>query len=155
PVGLGENFSAFMNLADSDELLISHRIWTEATHIDTQLSMLTEHMENVFQKYLRNEFESIEDYNESAGEVAEPYRVLVVANFPVGFSDRAAQRLVSIATSGAKCGVHTLISFDTQQRVPHGFDISLLEADMNVLEWNGEAFHNAKLGVKPLLRLAE
>lgn len=156
PVGLGENFSSFMNLADFDEMLISHRIWTESTHIDTQLSMLTEHMENVFQKYLRNEFESIEQYNESAGEVAEPYRVLVVANFPVGFSDRAAQRLISIATSGPRCGVHTLISYDTQQRVPHGFDISLLEADMNVLEWKEDGFHNVAFGSKPPpLRIAE
>ena len=35
-------------------------------------------MENVIQKYLRNQFQSIEDYNAQAGEVAEPYRVLVV-----------------------------------------------------------------------------
>ena len=74
---------------------------------------MTEHMENVFQKYLRNEFELIEEYNTHAGEVAEPYRILIVANFPVGFSERAAQRLVSVMTSGARCGVHMLISVDT------------------------------------------
>src|SRR5262249_12691200 len=129
PVGLGENFAAFMHLADYDELLISHRIWTEAAHIDEQLANLTEHMENVFQKYLRNEFESIEEYNRHAGEVAEPYRVLVVANFPAGFSDRAAQRLVSIAASGARCGVHTLLSIDMRQPRPHGFDLAHLEEE--------------------------
>ena len=51
-------------------------------------------MENVIQKYLRNEFETIEEYNVQAGEVAEPFRVLVVANFPVNFSEAAARRLV-------------------------------------------------------------
>ena len=93
-VGLGENFAAFMHLADYDDLLISSRIWTEQPHIEQQLANLTEHMENVFQKYLRHEFESIEEYNRHAGEVAEPYRVLVVANFPAGFSKRSAQRLL-------------------------------------------------------------
>ncbi|HLJ11549.1 MAG TPA: hypothetical protein VKU82_10180 [Planctomycetaceae bacterium] len=65
-VGLGENFAAFMHLADSDELLISNRIWTEAAHIEQQLANLTEHMESVFQKYLRSDFETIEEYNEPA-----------------------------------------------------------------------------------------
>ena len=82
PTGLGQNFSAFMHLADYDERLVGHRIWTEAAHINQRLADLTEHMENVIQKYLRNQFESIQQYNETAGEVAEPFRVLVVANFP-------------------------------------------------------------------------
>ena len=33
PVGLGQNFSAFMHLADYDERLVNSRIWTEAAHI--------------------------------------------------------------------------------------------------------------------------
>ena len=60
PVGLGENFSAFMHLADFDERLVSNRIWTESSHIDRQLLDLTEHMENVIQVYLRNEFDTIQ-----------------------------------------------------------------------------------------------
>ena len=114
PVGLGENFAAFMHLADYDERLVTSRIWTEPAHIEQRLADLTEHMENVIQKYLRNEFASIEEYNAQAGEVAEPFRVLVVANFPANFTDEAARRLVSIAASGARCGVYTLISADTQ-----------------------------------------
>ena len=58
-------------------------------------------METVIQKYLRNQYKTIEEYNAQAGEVAEPYRVLVVANFPANFTPEAAERLVSIASSGA------------------------------------------------------
>ena len=47
-------------------------------------------METVTQKYLRNEYASIEAYNAVAGEVAEPYRVLVVADFP--YQDRREGR---------------------------------------------------------------
>ena len=33
PIGLGDNFSAFMHLADYDEQLVASRIWTDANHI--------------------------------------------------------------------------------------------------------------------------
>ncbi|MFO1092122.1 MAG: hypothetical protein U0992_02260 [Planctomycetaceae bacterium] len=59
PVGLGESFAGFMHLADYDELLVTKRIWTEPDQIEQQLADLTQHMENVLQKYLRNEFASI------------------------------------------------------------------------------------------------
>jgi S-DNA-T family DNA segregation ATPase FtsK/SpoIIIE len=114
PVGLGQNFSTFMNLKDVDELLVNSRIWTEQVQIDHRLLDMTEHMENVIQTYLRNEYASIEEYNVMAGEVAEPYRVLVIANYPANFSDTAQRRLVSIAQSGPRCGVYVLISLDTK-----------------------------------------
>src|SRR5262249_39370765 len=75
PVGLGQNFAAFMHLADFNEQFVTSRIWTEPQQIDQRLTDLSEHMENVIQKYLRNEYETIEQYNEMAGEVAEPYRI--------------------------------------------------------------------------------
>ena len=135
PVGLGENFAAFMHLADYSELLVTNRIWTETPHIDQRLADLSAHMENVIQKYLRNEFETIEDYNVHAGEVAEPFRVLVIANFPANFSEGAARRLNSIVTSGARCGVYTLMSVDTKQALPGGIQLKDLEPHCVNLIW--------------------
>jgi len=140
PAGLGEQFSAFMNLADFDELMVGTRIWTEKAQIEKRLNDLSEHMENIFQAYLRNEFKTIEEYNEQAGEVAEPYHFLVVANFPTNFSETAARRLVSIADKGPQCGVYTLVSVDTRQTYPHEFQISDLEDVSTTLKWNGEHF---------------
>lgn len=140
PVGLGQNFSAFMHLADFDEKLINHRIWTETQHINQRLTDLTEHMEDVIQTYLRNEFPTIEEYNRQAGEVAEPFHVLVVANFPAGFSDDAAQRLLSIVQSGARCGVYSMISTDSKLELPRNFDLADLESRAATVQWNGERF---------------
>ncbi|MCO6456811.1 MAG: AAA family ATPase [Pirellulaceae bacterium] len=140
PTGLGQNFSAFMHLADYDDKLVTNRIWTEAGHINQRLLDLTEHMEKVIQKYLRNEFESIQQYNEHAGEVAEPFQILVIANFPAGFSDEAARRLVSIAASGARCGVYTLISTDQKLSLPRNFDLADLEARAATLDWREDRF---------------
>src|SRR5207248_7098534 len=64
PVGLGRNFASFMHLADHDEALVTSRIWTEQAHIEQRLADLTGHMENVIQKYLRNQFETIEEYKD-------------------------------------------------------------------------------------------
>ncbi len=136
PTGLGQNFSAFMHLADFDERLVANRIWTEAVHINKRLADLTEHMENVIQKYLRNEFASIQQYNRDAGEVSEPFQILVIANFPVNFNEEAARRLVSIASSGARCGVYTLISVDTRLKLPQNFDLADLQKGAVTLAWD-------------------
>jgi hypothetical protein len=140
PVGLGENFAAFMHLADHDEQLVTSRIWTEPSHIERRLSDLTGHMENVIQKYLRNQYRSIEEYNAQAGEVAEPYRVLVVANFPANFSAETARRLVSVAQSGASCGVFVLASVDSKQSLPQGFELGDLEQACVNLSWSDGRF---------------
>ncbi|CAN5632581.1 hypothetical protein BH11PLA2_BH11PLA2_13410 [soil metagenome] len=127
PVGLGENFASFMQLGDYDEKFVGARIWTEPRQIDQRLTDMTEHMENVIQKYLRNQYKSIEDYNQAAGEVAEPYRVLVIANFPVNFTPDSARRLVSIMSSGPACGVCTLLTVDTKAPLPRDFRLADLE----------------------------
>lgn len=152
PVGLGENFSAFMHLADYNDQLVSSRIWTDASHIDQRLADLTGHMENVIQVYLRNEFASIQDYNQFAGEMAEPYRILAVANFPTNFSEAAAKRLTSIVASGARCGVYTLLSVDTKLRSPRDFHLADLEAHAVVLRWDNGRFvwEHPELGDLPL-----
>lgn len=140
PVGLGQDFSAFMHLADFDERLVTHRIWTETEHIHKRLADLTEHMEDVIQTYLRNEFRSIDEYNQHAGEVAEPFHILVAANFPAGFSDEAAARLLSIVNSGARCGVYSVLSVDTKQEMPRNFNLADLEQNAVTVQWNGKRF---------------
>ena len=121
PVGLGQNFAGVMHLADHEEQLINYRIWTQTNQIEEKLAELNEHMEKVIQMYLRNEYASIADYNEQAGDIAEKYHFVVVADFPAGFSETAARRLLNIAASGARCGVYTLIHWDHRQPQPMDF----------------------------------
>ncbi len=135
PVGLGRNFAAFMHLADHDEALVTSRIWTEPAHIERKLADVTEHMENVIQKYLRNEYPSIVAYNAAAGEVAEPFRFVVVADFPANFTDAAARRLVSIASGGPRCGVYVLAMVDRRRPLPTGVDLRDLTRHAAVLSW--------------------
>jgi S-DNA-T family DNA segregation ATPase FtsK/SpoIIIE len=121
PVGLGQNFAGVMHLADFEEQMINNRIWTQSGQIEQKLADLNEHMEKVIQMYLRNEYQTIAEYNEQAGVIAEKYHFLVLADFPANFTDTAAKRLLSIAASGARCGVYTLIHWDRRQPLPQDF----------------------------------
>src|SRR4029078_7967271 len=121
PVSLGQNFAGLMHLADYEESHINSRIWTQTNQLEQKLAELNEHMEKVIQMYLRNEYATIAEYNAQAGTIAEKYHFLVIADFPVNFSETAAKRLRNIATSGARCGVYTLIQWDQRNAVPQDF----------------------------------
>ncbi len=148
PVGLGESFSDLMRLADYDEALVDGRIWTELAHIEKRLSGLTQHIEKVIQKYLRNRYATIAEYNRQAGEMKEAYRFLVVADFPSGFSDLGLERIASIVSSGPRCGVYTLMLCDSRQALPPGLDPGLMRRSGLVLEESGDGFIANHAGVR-------
>ncbi len=121
PVGLGQNFAGIMHLADFEERLINSRIWTQQAQIEQRLADLNEHIEKVTQMYLRNEYQSLAEYNAQAGRLAEKYHFLVIADFPTNFSEVAVKRLQSIAASGPRCGVHLLLHWDQRKAAPVEF----------------------------------
>src|SRR5271157_1665435 len=139
PIGIGRNFGAFMHLADSDPALVTNQVWTDPRQIEERLAELEAHMETVTQKYLRNEYPSIEAYNAVAGELAEPYRVLVVADFPTKLDEQAAGRLAAIAAGGVPCGVLTLVAVDSSKTMPSGFGLNDLRPHCAHLTWKDGA----------------
>lgn len=143
PVGLGKDFAGLMHLADYEETLIHHRIWTQSTHIEERLAELNDHIEKVIQMYLRNEYDNIADYNAQAGMIAEKYRFVVIAGFPSAFSDTSAKRLLAIASSGARCGVHLLIQRDTRLPMPDPALEDELRRNCLHLIYQKSAFHLA------------
>jgi hypothetical protein len=152
PLGIGRNFGAFMHLADFDGALVNNQVWTNPRQIDDRLAELGLHMEMVTQKYLRNEYETLEAYNAVAGEVAEPYRVLVVADFPSRFDEKSAGRLAAIAAGGVPCGVLTLVAVDLSKPLPSDFQLEELRRSCAHLRWDGEqlAWDDPDLGSYPL-----
>ncbi|TWT94293.1 FtsK/SpoIIIE domain-containing protein [Neorhodopirellula pilleata] len=105
----GQHFAPFMALADHDPLLIHHRVWTTSDKISQRLSELTHHVENVLQASLRDRFERIEDYNEVAGSLAEPYHAIAAVGLPEGLSRESYMHLQSLIQSGLRCGVFVIL----------------------------------------------
>ncbi|QEH32650.1 ESX-1 secretion system protein EccCa1 [Aquisphaera giovannonii] len=137
PIGIGRGFGAFMHLADYDPALVTNQVWTDARQIEERLAELEQHMETVTQKYLRNEYDTIDAYNAVAGEVREPYRILVIADFPSKFDERAAGRLAAIASGGTPCGVLVLMAADTSRPMPPGFTMEQVRPHCSLLAWDG------------------
>jgi hypothetical protein len=140
PVELGQSFAGIMHLADYEARLINDRIWTQSAQFEQKLADLNEHIEKVTQMYLRNEYETITEYNRQAGRIAEKYQFLVIADFPANFSEVAARRLLSIAASGPRCGVFTLIHWDLRRALPHDFVAEDLRANSLWLRHQGNRF---------------
>ena len=118
PVGLGQTFAGLLHLADFEPALVNQRPWTEGRDIEARLAELTTHLEFVVQNYLRNQYATIEDYNRDAGEVAEAYRLLILADWPHGASDESARRLRRLIEAGARCGIYVVIGHDLSQAGP-------------------------------------
>jgi hypothetical protein len=122
PVGFGKSLSAFMYLDDFDgKITTGGKIWTRSQHIEDRLMDLTEHIERVTQNFLRSRYRTIEEYNVQALERAEPYRILVIMDFPSGFSEDTINRLISISRDGPRCGVYIIMTWDTEKKLPSGF----------------------------------
>lgn len=124
PVELGGNAAPFTPLLRE---IYGGMIYTQQSDIEEQLLILTRAIENVIQKYLQDKFTDIADYNLKTKDVPEPYRLLVVYNFPHGFNDTTAKKLLNIIKSGPRSGVHVILINDRSAKLPYGIDWSAFE----------------------------
>jgi S-DNA-T family DNA segregation ATPase FtsK/SpoIIIE len=118
PLGRGQHFTNFMALADHDPSLVGHRVWTTDNKIDARLGELAHHAEDVLQASLRDRFERIEDYNEVAGSMAEPYRAVAAVGFPEALSRDGYRHLRALIESGVRCGIFTVLVCDDSNPWP-------------------------------------
>jgi S-DNA-T family DNA segregation ATPase FtsK/SpoIIIE len=125
PVGIGQSFAGYMRLSDLDPSPVGQRIWADPNQIERQLIDLTEHMQTVIQKYLRKDFATIEEYNKAAGEIAEPYRFVVIPDLDVALTEQGAARLKSILESGPRCGVYAILCTKNKAKLPSELGDSL------------------------------
>ena len=96
PVAMGRSFADFLHLGDFDEALIDSKPHTAAREIEGRLEEHVAHLETVVSKYLRGQFASIQEYNQQAEEVAEPYRLIVICDFPTQFTPRSTELLLEL-----------------------------------------------------------
>lgn len=132
PLGRGQHFTSFMALADHDPAIVGHRVWTTDNKIDERLGELAHHVEDVLQSILRDQFQRIEDYNEVAGSMAEPYRVVAAIGFPEGLTRGSYKHLRAIIESGMRCGIFTVLVCDADTPWPADMPLPNTERLLNL-----------------------
>jgi DNA segregation ATPase FtsK/SpoIIIE, S-DNA-T family len=129
PVGQGRHLSAFLRLPALLRVgTLGGGVAARPTEIEALLTRLTDHVVEVTQQRLTNVYDSVEAYNAATTGVLVPYHVLILAGFPAGVSDQAAELLASLARNGPRAGLYILATVDPGQAMPRGFDLAALTA---------------------------
>jgi DNA segregation ATPase FtsK/SpoIIIE, S-DNA-T family len=126
PVGQGRHLSAFLRLPA--QMRVGTGVAARPTEIEVLLTTLTDHVVEVTQQRLTNVYDSVEAYNAATTGVLVPYHVLVLAGFPAGVDDQAAELLGRLARNGPRAGLYILATLDPGIPLPQGFDLAALTA---------------------------
>jgi hypothetical protein len=105
PTGQGQSAGPLLELLELDKEILDGKVWSEPEDIEHALRRTTDRMAELEQRCLRDTFDHLADYNRQAGQLGEPYHLLVVAGFPRGLTEAAAQRLRHITESGGRLGI--------------------------------------------------
>ena len=129
PVGQGRHLSAFLRLPVHMRVG-SGGVGVAASPAETEalLNTLTSHVVEVTQTRLTNVYDSIEAYNAATTGATIRYHVLVLAGFPAGISDRAAELLGRLARNGPRSGLYIVATVDPGLPMPRDFDLAALTA---------------------------
>jgi len=129
PVGQGRHLSAFLRLP-AHMRVGSSGVGVAASPAETEalLTTLTSHVVEVTQTRLTNVYDSVEAYNAATTGATIPYHVLVLAGFPAGISDRAAELLGRLARNGPRSGLYIVATVDPGLPMPRDFDLAALTA---------------------------
>ncbi len=106
---LGDAFAPVLGIGDLNEEVIHTKVWTTEQDIRARLEEATARVSLIIQKYLTGDYATIDEYNEQAGEVAEPYEIIAINDFPHGLDRRSVEMVQSLAEVGPRAGVSLVL----------------------------------------------
>lgn len=116
PLGLGRSDASFLALGDHNLDLVHRKVRSSRDDIEELLKDMVASIERITQRYLRGTYASIDEYNTAAEEIAEPYRLLVIHDYPQQFEKGTSLHLLQrVLENGPRCGIHTVIVADSRQ----------------------------------------
>ncbi|WP_433653837.1 FtsK/SpoIIIE domain-containing protein [Nocardia sp. CA-128927] len=111
PAKVGASMNFLYGVGEAGEKIYGQKVWG-SHNVGELLTELENHVAFVTQKYLQGTHETLTAYNRAAGEVAEPYRLLLLFDHPNAFTrdgkmfdDESLRRLERLATVGRRAGV--------------------------------------------------
>ncbi|GIW09732.1 MAG: hypothetical protein KatS3mg061_0789 [Dehalococcoidia bacterium] len=118
PLGHGQSLAPFLQLADYDDQLVRGRVWVGLDEIEDELGALLDEVSHA---------------PASSTAPGQRLHLVVVLNFPEGFSELAAMRLWRLFQQGPSAGVWPLVLVDLGRPLPVGFKLADLEREATVI----------------------
>jgi hypothetical protein len=115
--GSGQSFPTTLKL---NSKFMTSNVLTDDKMIEEVLLSLKNDINRVSKSITANGFNSIEDYNKNSGQSIQPYNLILIANYPIGFSKKASEALLAILNSGYNAGIYTLMTVALDQK--HGLN---------------------------------
>lgn len=155
PVGRGQNFASFMSMTDHQADLVGHRVWSGERQIEERLAEIAHHGEDILQVSLRDRYPRIEEYNQIAGAMFEPYRAIAAIGFPESLTRDGYKHLRAIIDSSMRCGVFTILVCDQSRPWPSDMpmptDRKMLRLNIDADgRWQHDAPELADLTFRPI-----
>ena len=132
----GRDF-ALMNKIDKK--IAGNSIITNQQEMNKLITDLEQIVVDAYKKHLTT-FETLKDYNKTAGEMKEAYHFVFITNFPVGFTADTAEKLYNLINNGnaAKAGIYLFFSIDKNYKPPFGIDIRRFSNSTTCIYQNSE-----------------
>ena len=90
------------------------KIYAQSTDITKLLDNVMQHIENVIQNMLYGANTTLSDYNRGKTN-KEPYRLIIIKDFPCGIYGESASRLKKIISTGARAGVSVILMINEDE----------------------------------------
>ena len=107
--GSGQSFS---NLFGLDEKILEKEIWDDEHEIVRGLQEIKDLVPKIVSENLTNKYTNLNEYNQQIPHSNQPFRFVMVANYPNGFNAEAQNHLISLMKNGPKAGVFVIASID-------------------------------------------
>jgi hypothetical protein len=118
PQALGSNAAPFTPL---DKEIGGGLASNQNADIEIKLASIIRNIERIIKDCLQNKYPDLAAYNIAISDVQENYNLLVIYNFPNGFSDTSIKNILNIIKSGPKAGVSCIFINDRNAKPTYSF----------------------------------
>lgn len=142
----------FAALREGTQPLLSPPL-TDEDELEAHLNVLTKDVTRIAE-LLAGAHGSVAELEAVAGESGEPYRVLMLFDYPTGVTQRAFDNLIRLAERGPACGVSLLVQHDTEATACRDRDPRLLYQHATVVRkdksvWEIDGVRRLRLDLDP------
>lgn len=136
------NGQSFSNMFGLDKKIVEEDIWDDEHEIVKGLQDIKNIVPKIISENLTTKYADLAEYNNLIPHSNQPFRFIMIANFPKGFNNDAFQHLLSLMKNGSKAGVFIIASYDEKAKLEFNFNPSEIRNISIEYNFNSNKFFN-------------